>query len=176
MNFFITIILFFSFFLFITAVYYDKKNRILGRYYQIPHGKVLYSDLLNTRKVLFSKKLLLKGKPDYILKTRNGKIIPIEVKTGNHITPKPYHIMQLIAYCHLVSEAYQQKVVFGILIYYDTKKQFQIPFNKKYYTMLKSTIDLMNDHLSSNIISRNHNDFEKCLHCTMRSYCSEKIK
>jgi len=175
LNIFLISIILFSTILITIAFYFDIKIRIVQLDYSIPHGKILYSDLSHPQNALFSKKLQLKGKPDYILKTRGNKIIPVEVKTGNHFTPRPWHIMQLISYCHLVSESYHQNVPFGILVYYDTKKQFQIPFNNEYYTNLKSTIDLMNDHLKSKNVTRNHTDFHKCLHCSMRIYCSERL-
>ena len=50
----------------------------------LPGGRVIYTDTRAWGKVekpLFDKDLGLTGKPDYLIE-QNGKIIPVEVKTG----------------------------------------------------------------------------------------------
>lgn len=147
-----------------------KKNHL------IQNGKIRYSDLYHPQKALHSKSLPLAGKPDYIVTTKQNEYIPVEVKTGHHQKPKQSHIMQLISYCHLVQEFYGKKVPYGILVYYDTKLQFKIMFSDEYRSILASTIDLMIDHMEQNTVSRNHNHVEKCLHCSMRENCPEKLQ
>jgi len=141
----------------------------------IPQGRILYSDIMQSEKPLFSSSFCLRGKPDYIVKTNEDHIVPVELKTGNHMHPKPWHIMQLIAYCQLTSEAYQQEVPYGVLVYYDSKKQFRIPFNQKYRSVLSSTIDQMHNHMMTNMINRNHTDEMKCTQCSMRYDCPKRI-
>ena len=77
-------------------------------------------------EVLYSRKISLAGKPDYIIK-QNGIYIPVEIKTGR--TPRqPYenHTMQLMAYCFLVEEKYGVRPPGGYLKY--PEKEFHIAF------------------------------------------------
>ena len=147
----------------------------MNKVWNIPQGRILYSDIMQPEKSLFSSSLCLSGKPDYIVETNEHHIVPVEVKTGNHRHPKPWHIMQLIAYCQLVSEAYQKDVPYGVLVYYDSKKQFRIPFNEEYRSLLSSTIVQMHNHMMTNMVNRNHTDEMKCTQCFMRSDCPERI-
>ena len=143
--------------------------------FNIYDGKIIYSDLQETNKTLFSRTHQISGKPDYILKKRKNLYIPIEVKTGKHEKPKIEHIMQLISYCQLVEETYKQTCPYGILIYYDTKKQFKIPNSNQYKSLLKNTIQTMREQLHTQDIETNHNDPAKCKHCSMKTYCHEQI-
>lgn len=147
----------------------SKKN------YLIQKGRISYSDLYHPEKPLFSKQLFIKGKPDYIIHSKKDGYVPVEVKTGYHLEPKVSHIMQLISYCQLVQESYDQPVSHGFLVYYDTKKQFKIPFNRKYKSMLSDTIYLMIEHLKTGNIHRSHESIDRCVHCSMKIYCHEKL-
>jgi CRISPR-associated protein Cas4 len=141
--------------------------------HSIPSGRIVYEDLFQPGKILYSKSYPLSGKPDYIIKQHHS-FIPIEVKTGSHVQPRPHHIMQLASYCQLVSEEYQCSVPFGILVYYDSNTQFQIPFDKNIQKKLKTTIEEMNQCMQIE-----YNDFDqhvlvnvnKCTHCSMIKYC-----
>jgi len=102
-------------------------------------------------------------------------MIPVEVKTGNYTTPKSWHVMQLISYCHLVSESFQKTVPYGILVYSDTKNRFKIPYTEEYHSLLLSTINQMYQYLRSSKVTRLHSDARKCAHCSLYKYCSETI-
>ncbi len=91
--------------------------------YGIPHGRVIYSDLDRPAKALFSKKLGISGKPDYIISDkRYGGLIPIEIKSGRAAKPYRNHVLQLAAYCLLVEETYHKSVPYGIIVYADGKQ------------------------------------------------------
>jgi hypothetical protein len=68
-----------------------KKTVSNKKKYNIPDGKITYSDLNVPAKALFSKKYRISGKPDYIVKIQN-KNIPVEVKSGSHDKPRDSHI------------------------------------------------------------------------------------
>ena len=56
-----------------------KKSRL-------PDAQVIYADTDLWQRVpqtLVDHQLGLVGKPDYVMKTRQGSLIPVEVKTGN---------------------------------------------------------------------------------------------
>jgi CRISPR-associated exonuclease Cas4 len=64
----------------------------------LPGGKIIYTDTAQwkrTEKPLYDAEMHLTGKPDYLVE-RNGKIIPVEVKSRN-APEAPYdsHIYQL---------------------------------------------------------------------------------
>jgi len=85
---------------------------------------------------LYATSLPLVGRPDYILKHRDF-LIPIEVKTGRTpTTPYFNHIMQLIAYCVLITESYQVRPPYGIIKY--PEREFQINFTEKYEDMFRN--------------------------------------
>jgi CRISPR-associated protein Cas4 len=140
----------------------------------IQNGKIIYSDLNKPEKSLFSKKYRLIGKPDYIVK-RNGYFIPVEVKSGKHNTVKKSHIYQLIAYCQLIEDNYNIFTPYGIIIYPETSKQFEIQFDPKRRFQLDSIIKEMRKSISANSIMRNHNEKNRCIKCSMRQHCNKKI-
>src|SRR5215510_13157519 len=70
-----------------------------GRNTGMPRGEVAYADAAGQAQEPFiSKRLLMAGKPDYLIKDRNGDLIPVEVKSSNAPRAgRPYesHLMQL---------------------------------------------------------------------------------
>jgi len=149
-----------------------RKNNLEKTKHMIPEGKPIYEDLFEQSKPLYSSVFFLAGKPDYILKT-NDAVIPVEVKTGNYNQPQKHHIMQLATYCQLVEERFGKRPAHGLLVYYDSKKQFQIPFTNVMKRQLSETVEMMKqisekgwDDSAKNLI-----DTRKCGSCSMKSYC-----
>ncbi len=93
-------------------------------------GKLIYQDSTQIPgSILESSLLPLIGKPDYLIKKKKS-IIPIEIKTGKTpLTPYKNHVMQLIAYCHLVEENYGMRPTYGILKY--PQKEFAIDYTSE---------------------------------------------
>ncbi|MDD1732027.1 MAG: CRISPR-associated Cas4 family protein, partial [Methanosaeta sp. NSM2] len=85
----------------------------------IPQGQVIYSDLDRPAQVLHSSSLALSGKPDYIVRDGEGRLIPVEIKSGRAKVPHRGHILQLAAYCLLIEENYHMDVPYGIIVYSD---------------------------------------------------------
>jgi CRISPR-associated exonuclease Cas4 len=102
-------------------------------------GNRIYQDSAEfPADVLVSKKLPLRGKPDYIIK-QNNVFIPIEFKSGK--TPRtPYqnHIMQLMAYCLLVEENFGTRPPGGYIRYKD--KEFKIAYTKQAEEAVKNLV------------------------------------
>jgi CRISPR-associated protein Cas4 len=141
---------------------------------KIQEGKIIYSDLNKPDKPFFSKRYKIIGKPDYIIK-KEGHYIPVEVKTGNHLKAKKSHILQLMAYCHLLEENYNCYIPYGILVYNNTSKVFEISYDPKMRFELASVIKKMKKNLKSNIIKRNHSEKQKCIKCSMKNHCDQKL-
>ena len=141
---------------------------------KIQQGKIIYSDLNIPEKSYFSKRYRIAGKPDYIIK-KNGQYIPVELKSGNHLNAKKNHIYQLLAYCQLIEDNYNCYTPYGVLVYIDTSKQFKINFDPKRRFQLESIIKEMRKSITGDIIKRNHNEIQRCIKCSMRQYCNQKI-
>ncbi|HEY6073111.1 MAG TPA: PD-(D/E)XK nuclease family protein, partial [Anaerolineales bacterium] len=95
----------------------------------LPAGRLIYTDTGGWGKVerpLYDGTLGLTGKPDYLIQ-QNGRIIPVEVKSGR-APEAPYdsHIYQLAAYCLLVEKTYGKRPLYGIVHYND--RDFAVDF------------------------------------------------
>lgn len=120
-------------------------------------------------KILYSGSLPLLGKPDYLL--QKGKtIIPVEVKTGK-TPPEPYknHVMQLIAYCHLVEEKFHVRPAHGILKY--PEKEFVIAYSKDSEDILKKLVTDILEFKTSN-----YGDYFTSKSFGICTRCKEELK
>ncbi len=142
--------------------------------YGIPAGKVIYSDLDRPAKSLFSKKLGISGKPDYIVKGRGRSLIPVEIKSGRAETPHRNHVMQLAAYCHLVEENYHRPVPCGIIVYSDGV-QHAINFDSALRSELQATVGEMKKALKHGCPDRRHNLRQKCWGCSYHDGCPQAV-
>jgi CRISPR-associated exonuclease Cas4 len=142
--------------------------------YGIPAGKVIYSDLDRPGKAIYSKKLGISGKPDYIVKGRGRSLIPVEIKSGRAQEPYQGHVLQLAAYCYLVEENYHRSVPYGIIVYSDGK-QHRINFDKALRSDLLTTIGEMKRTLGHDCPRRAHNNKQKCRHCSFNGSCKSSL-
>ena len=129
-------------------VYLTLSRKKLGSMIE----KMLYSDS-DTQYVetLFSTSIPLKGKPDAIIKTKEG-IIPLEIKTGRTpTTPRDHHVMQLMAYCLLVHERYNKRPIGGILRYSETNTEFRILYTEEAEQSVKNIVREILDAKEHNI-------------------------
>ena len=124
-------------------------------------------------KELTSAKFGLRGKPDYIIK-KKGDYIPVEEKTGR--VPKgPHfsHMIQIIAYCMLVEDALEKKPSYGILKY--AENLYRITYDKNLQQFVlqfrKSILDAVRDEEAH----RNHDRKGKCINCSRRQICPERL-
>jgi CRISPR-associated exonuclease Cas4 len=97
--------------LFLAVIFFWQSNR-QRKAAGLPSGHVIYTDTRGWGKVekpLFYQALGLTGKPDYLIQ-QNGRIIPVEVKSGR-APEAPYdsHIYQLASYCLLVEKTYGKR-------------------------------------------------------------------
>lgn len=147
-----------------------RKRGELG----LPTGTVIYEDTPERRgHLLYSHTLKLTGKPDALLQ-QGHMIIPIEVKTGR-TPPSPYpnHIMQLVAYCHLVEQAYKVRPTHGIIRY--DEKEFTIAYTQELEQQLAFILHEMQDKRSAPDVSRSHMSRAKCAACGFRAVCTERL-
>ena len=124
--------------------------------------------------VLRSEGSGLSGKPDFILR-QSGSLIPGELKTGR--TPKGplfSHILQIGAYCIIVSDIYGQRVEKGVIRY--PKGEFEIEFDENLEEMVRDKVREMGIIEQSGEAHRNHQRKGKCDHCSRYELCPEAIR
>jgi CRISPR-associated exonuclease Cas4 len=149
-----------------------RQRRHLG----LPGGRVVYTDTRAwgaVEKPLFDPELGLTGKPDYLLE-QDGRLIPVEVKTGR--TPAaPYdaHIFQVAVYCLLVQKTYGERPPYGLIHY--PNRDFAVDYTP---TLESALLDLLanirRDESRSNV-RRSHDDAQRCHRCGFRHACDQKL-
>ena len=124
-------------------------------------------------KDFISTKYGLRGKPDYIVE-KEGEHIPIETKTGR--VPKGplfSHMIQVIAYCMLLEDTMKKKPPYGILRY--DKNIYRITYDENMKKLVLQMKDSIVQAMNTREAHRNHNRKGKCIYCSRRHICPEKI-
>jgi CRISPR-associated exonuclease Cas4 len=142
----------------------------------LPGGRVIYTDTRawgKLEKPLFDKELGLAGEPDYLVE-QDGRIIPVEVKTGR--TPDaPYdsHIFQVAAYCLLVQKTYGKRPPHGIIHY--PGRDFAVDYTAGLENSVLNLIaDIrISEHRSE--VARSHDDPQRCRRCGFRDACDQRL-
>lgn len=137
------------------------------------------SDDINiiTSKMLYSEKYMLKGKPDYILKSNNSEsYIPIELKSGNisgESFPHMGDLLQLITYFIIIEEEFLQRPKYGKLIYNDY--MFIVKNTKAHRKMVLKTVKDMRKMLKTGKAKNVEPSFMKCKHCVCNNSVCEEV-
>jgi len=162
--------------LFILALIFLRQSSTQRKEAGLPGGRIIYSDTRGWGKVekpLFYTALELAGKPDYLIQ-QNGKIIPVEVKSGR-APEAPYdsHIYQLAAYCLLVEKTYHTRPSYGIIHY--ENRDFAIDYTRE---LEESLIDLLvemkrDEHKKD--VPRSHEQAGRCAKCGYRKTCDQRL-
>jgi CRISPR-associated exonuclease Cas4 len=162
--------------LLIFAFFFFRRSSIERKEAGLPGGRIIYTDTRawgEVEKPLFYSELDLTGKPDYLVQ-QNGKIIPVEVKSGR-APEAPYdsHIYQLAAYCLLVDKTYKNRPPYGIIHY--ENRDFAIDYT---HELEKSLIDLLvemkrDEHKTE--IARSHEQAGRCAKCGFRKVCDQSL-
>ena len=135
-------------------------------------GKIEYIDMERS-KVFKSEKYGLSGRPDYIIKLRN-QIIPVEEKKGR--TPRGplfSHILQIAAYCLLIEETTGEAPSHGLLKY--PEHEHDIEYDDDLKGVLLQKLQEMRVVMEKGDAHRNHNRPGKCLNCSRREVCPERL-
>ncbi len=142
----------------------------------LPRGRVIYTDTgawNRLEKPLYDASLGLTGKPDYLVE-KDGRIIPVEVKSGR-TPPMPYdsHVFQLAAYCRLVERTYRQRPPYGILHY--PARDFAIDYTPQLESALLDVLAAMRRDEGRREVARSHAEPQRCARCGFRSICEERL-
>ena len=142
----------------------------------LPGGRVIYTDTRGWSKLekpLFYAALELTGKPDYLVE-QNGRIIPVEVKSGR-APEAPYdsHIYQLASYCLLVEKTYGKRPPYGIVHYED--KDFSVEYTHELEQSLLELITEMKRDGMKKEVARSHEQVARCKRCGFKSVCDQSL-
>ncbi len=147
----------------------------------LPAGRVVYTDMGNAQawgrleKPLFSHRLQLTGKPDYLVRD-GAAYIPVEVKSGPAPAdgPRASHIYQLAAYCLLVAEAYDNRPAHGLIKYAD--KTLAVDFTPQLEADLLELLDEIRADGEADEVARSHSSAARCRACGFREVCEESLE
>ena len=150
----------------------DRQRKEAG----LPGGRIIYTDTHGWGKVekpLFYTALELTGKPDYLVQ-QNGKIIPVEVKSGR-APEAPYdsHIYQLAAYCLLVEKTYHTRPPYGIIHY--ENRDFAIDYTHELEEALIDLLVEMKRDEHKKDVPRSHEQAGRCAKCGFRKHCDQSL-
>ena len=136
----------------------------------MPGGRVRYSDTAGDGPpVLFSSRLGLSGRPDYLVE-RGRHLIPVEVKSGRAPEqPHLSHVLQVIAYCLLVEDAMGRRPPYGIIRYAD--ESFQVKNESTWHREVASVLEEMRWQLKQGDPPAGAEDDRRCRRCGYREVC-----
>ena len=143
----------------------------------LPAGQVVYTDTGGwgrPEKPLFSSRLQLTGKPDYLVREGAG-YVPVEVKSGRAPATGPYaaHVYQLAAYCALTAETYGRRPGYGLIKYAD--KILRVDFTRRLEAELWELLDDMRADGEAEDVARSHSSSARCQACGFREGCEESL-
>jgi CRISPR-associated exonuclease Cas4 len=160
----------------IFAFFFFRKSATQRKEAGLPGGRIIYTDTRGWGKVekpLFYPAMDLTGKPDYLVE-QNGKIIPVEVKSGR-APEAPYdsHIYQLAAYCLLVEKTYHTRPPYGIIHY--ENRDFSVDYTHDLENALVDLlVEIQRDTHKKNV-PRSHEQPARCAKCGYRNVCDERM-
>ena len=162
--------------LFLLAVIFFWQSARQRRSAGLPGGRVIYSDTRAwgpVEKPLYDNALGLTGKPDYLVE-QNGRLIPVEVKSGR-APEAPYdsHIYQVAAYCLLVERTMGSRPPYGIIHYAD--RDFAVDYTHDLENALLDILAEIRRDERREEVDRSHDSPARCAKCGFRNVCEQKI-
>ena len=124
---------------------------------------------------LYDSELHLVGKPDYVVRLKNGVQVPVEVKSAQ-APEQPYqaHILQLAAYCRLLDKLEGQRPPYGLIHYRD--KTFQVDYSPELEQMLYDTLQRIDlAERAEETPARSHHQAARCRGCGYKGLCEERL-
>jgi CRISPR-associated exonuclease Cas4 len=171
-----SIILYSALFILILAIVFLLQGNRQQKQAGIPGGRIIYTDTRGWGKLekpLFYSPLELTGKPDYLIQ-QNGRIIPVEVKSGR-APNEPYdsHIYQLAAYCLLVEKTYNKRPPYGIIHY--ENRDFAVDYTPALEASLLDLLAEIKRDEGRHDVPRSHEQAARCARCGFRKVCDQSL-
>lgn len=115
----------------------------------------------------------LRGKIDEVLLLENGSMAPLDYKFAEY-KDRIYdtYRQQLICYAILIEENFEKQVHKGFLVYTRSKnKLVEVPITEKDKTLVKDSINKIQDIMEQNHYPKATKYKRRCLTCTYRNIC-----
>jgi len=162
--------------LFLAAAFLLVRARGLRRLGGLPAGDLIYADdMAGDCPVLVSRRYGLKGKPDALVRTASGDLIPVERKKTRAPRHRPYDgdLIQATAYCVLVEERYGQAPPFMRIQYAD--RYFDEPYTPKRKRWVLEICERVRQARRQGDCRRSHRIAAKCRNCGQRNNCGQAL-
>src|ERR1700722_11724774 len=130
-----------------------RRNRLLGG---LPAGDLIAADNEEQEcPVIVSQRYGLKGKPDALVRTQTGVVIPVERKR-TRAPNRPYDgdLIQAIAYCILVEDQYGQTPPYARIQYAD--RWFDEPYTPERKQWVLQTSQRLRQARRAGAVNRSH--------------------
>jgi CRISPR/Cas system-associated exonuclease Cas4 (RecB family) len=150
-----------------------RRQRRLGG---LPAGEVISAD--NAREdcpILVAHRYGLKGKPDALVRTPSGELIPVERKKKRAPSKGPYDgdLIQATAYCILVEEHYGHTPPFMRIQYAD--RWFDEPYTLHRKQWVLQICERVRAARRLSDCNRSHRKAAKCRNCGQRNNCGQEL-
>ena len=145
---------------------------------RLPTRDILYADVGSAfpqPAPLTCKRYRLTGKPDYLVRVKDG-VVPVELKSSpSPSSGRPYdgHLFQLAAYCLLVEDVCRVSVPYGLIRYED--RTVRVVYTPSLRASLLALLDEILTAKHGGEYHINHNQPSKCRSCGFRSVCGEGL-
>ncbi len=136
-------------------------------------GRLVASDLGGEGRLLRDQEWDLSGRPDYVLHTPRG-FVPVEVKTGT-TPPHPHrnHKLQLACYLRLLGTETGQDPEYGLVNYPDGV--FRVAWDAALRQDLRDTLRRIGQARKEGKADRDHQHVGRCIGCSRRAACDQRL-
>lgn len=154
--------------------YRSRRRRLVQAHQKdlgLPVGDLVYEDADGQGEPLTSDQYPLVGKPDYIVKLDDGRLVPVELKLNVHDAKAPYsnHEVQIAVYCLILEDYSNVPPTHGILRYAD--REFTVDYTP---ALRRKVIRLLNEMQQCNEQQApplKRQKAAKCRACTYQPVC-----
>jgi CRISPR-associated exonuclease Cas4 len=162
--------------LLLAAVFLLIRARDQRRLGGLPDGDLIYTDnVAGDCPILVSHRYGLKGKPDALVRTGSGDLVPVERKKTLAPRNRPYDgdLIQATAYCILVEEEFGRAPPFMRIQYAD--RWFDEPYTAERKQWVLETCARLRQARRGKDCRRSHRIAAKCRNCGQRPNCGEAL-
>ena len=151
-----------------------QEQRLLEEYQQernLPSGELVYENVDGLGEQLISDQFPLVGKPAYVVRDPDGRLIPIEIKQTaiNAMNPASHHTLQVVAYCLILEDYSDIPPTHGLLRYPD--HEFTIEYTPSLRKKVIRTLTDMSQCSEQYPPSLQKQKAAKCKVCLFQPIC-----
>ena len=135
---------------------------------------ITYADRGRNEEIFVSRSNRLRGKPDFIERTRAG-IVPVEYKSYRGKVHQAFrnHVIQVLAYCFLLEDVFGLgKVKKGRVVY--DEGSFDVPYRAKERLEIAHIMSRMRMQVRGRA-KRTHTEAGKCRSCAFQKQCDQSL-